>query len=141
VRRRRQLFRFGVAMAAVVLVVVALVFGGPRPPDSSSLGGERKASIEPREDSYSGLVEQMEKRGAHSVVVDAGTSKAKAVYDDGRYVEIALPADHGALLRQLAASGADVAIEGKGWRRGSRLPTGAPSSKRAPGGGKAQWDS
>jgi cell division protease FtsH len=100
-----------IAFVGFALIAVALAFGEPPAPDTRNQTA-RHSTPEQIEDSYSGLVRQMEQKRVLSAAVDAGSAKAKVLYADGRFVEVALPADNGALLRQLAASGADVRIEG-----------------------------
>ena len=108
---RREAPMLVIALVGFALVAVALAFGEPPTPDTRNTA-VRHSTSERVEDSYSGLVRQMQKKQVLAATVDAGTAKAKVFYADGRLAEVALPADNGALLRQLAASGADVRIEG-----------------------------
>jgi cell division protease FtsH len=112
-RSRRDLPILVVALVGFALISVALAVGGPSASQTKQLGAGPKAKNEVKRDTYSGLVREMEHQRVLTAAVDVGTSKAKVLYKDGRYVEVALPPDNGALLRQLAGSGASVSIEGK----------------------------
>jgi cell division protease FtsH len=126
--RRRDLPVLAVALVGFALIFVALAVGGGPSSASQQLsakpGAARDAEPEVRRDTYSGLVNEMEQKRVVSAVVDVGTSKAKVLYRDGRFVEVALPPDNGALLRQLTASGAAVSIEGKPASSGGGSSTG-----------------
>jgi cell division protease FtsH len=121
---RREAPILVVALVGFALVAVALAFGEPPAPDTRNQTA-RHSTPEQVEDSYSGLVRQMEQKRVLSAAVDAGSAKAKVLYADGRFAEVALPADNGALLRQLAASGADVRIEGDVSSSGGKSSTGS----------------
>ena len=112
-RSRRDLPILVVALVGFALISVALAVGGPSTQTQQLASGPKSKQREVKNDTYSGLVREMEHKRVLSAAVDVGTSKAKVLYQDGRYVEVALPPDNGALLRQLASSGASVTIEGE----------------------------
>jgi cell division protease FtsH len=112
-RSRRDLPILVVALVGFALISVALAVGGPSTQTQQLASGPKSEQREVKNDTYSGLVREMEHKRVLSAAVDVGTSKAKVLYQDGRYVEVALPPDNGALLRQLASSGASVSIEGE----------------------------
>ena len=97
-RSRRDLPMLVVALVGIALVAVALAVGTPSRPTPQL--GSQSAEREPKRDTFSGLLGEMERKNVLSAAVDIGSSQAKVLYGDGRYVEVALPLDNGALLRQ-----------------------------------------
>jgi cell division protease FtsH len=106
---RSESRRAAFALTVIVLAAAAMVFVllASTPPDEAARAPERQPAVEA---SYSELVNAMERREVVSVDVDSGSGKANVVFASGPPAKIVLPED-GALLRQLAASGAHVTIE------------------------------
>src|SRR5690242_17147469 len=104
--RKTRLIALAVALLVVGTVGGALMTGPTKATDVPT------AAQPTREDSYSTLLRASRGGEVRSVLLDAGTATAEVAYRDGTSADVQLPTDNTALLDELAASGAYVAIDG-----------------------------
>jgi len=109
--------------AALALFVVAgsitaaAITSGPRDNTASPAAQARALPAAPERAtstaSYSDVLEAMRKGRIRTAAVDTTTGKADVTFANGRKAKAVIPTGDDALLRQLAAAGADVTVKAR----------------------------
>jgi cell division protease FtsH len=110
-----------VLVALVPALIGAFLHGTPAEVQTTANAPIAEPTVTSRvvEATYSDVLQAMDKGWISSAVVDAGNGKTDLVYTDGTLAQAVLPHDDGALLRELASSGATVTIDGQSDGSGS----------------------
>ena len=117
-----------VATSLGVLTIAAVAYGlgttlEPSPQQASALrGATPPAAAEPRDTSYTQLVQAAQAGDVSSVEFDARTNKALVTFRNQAPAKIMLPDDNGRLLHELAQQGVDVRVTGSAGGESSGSP-------------------
>ena len=100
-----------------LLTIVAVIYGVATSLESEPRGdaaGDATTAPEPRDTSYTLLVQAAQAGDVRSVVFDAGNSAALVTFRNQAPATIVLPDDNGRLLHELAQQGVEVEVTGAG---------------------------
>ena len=115
-----------VATCLGVLTIAAVAYGLGTSLESSPQSAMRfpvnSAAPEPRDTSYTQLVQAAQSGDVQSVEFDAGDNEALVTFRNQPTAKIALPDDNGELLHELAQQGVDVRVTGSAGGESSGNP-------------------